>query len=179
MKIFFNNCGMIFFSILLVANMAEAKDPTCAGKLERDLTRAALACALIPGVGWYLGLCFAPDFAITKKRINLLRAATSIASGELIDDKAQKLADKYYRHLVKKYPQTELGKEEVINVLHQFNINGYKMGACFQTQFLGNYLFPEGKMSNYIEEQKKFLASEAIRNEKNAHEEIRYFDEGI
>lgn len=179
MKIILNNCLAIFFLVIFVSHLAHAKDPTCAGKLERDLFKAGLACTLIPGFGWYFGLLLAPDFIMAKKKINLLRAATSVVTEEMANFKTQERITKFYRRLVKYYPYTELSREEVASVIHQFNTNSYQMGLCSNTGSLMSYLFPDGKISGYIEEQQKFFDSQIIRNAKNSGEGVRYYHDDL
>jgi hypothetical protein len=124
------------------------------------------------------------------KQIKLLRAATLASTGDSgASPKTQKRINKFYNRLEKLYPEMELGKDEVIDGLHQFNLHSREMGQCLNVP-LESHLFPDKPLKHYLSAQQNYLDEQIaqneklanakiIRKEKNAHEEICYFEDDI
>jgi len=188
MRIYFTKyCYILFLAMLTLTGIAQAKDNSCAGKMERAMNKAIIATSLIPVFGWYVGLLAIPEFLMAKQKIKILQAASA---GEMRNGSDEKVLAKFYNRLVKYYPKMEYGKDEVIDILHQFNVHSWKSGKCQTITILENGLFPENKATAYLNFQQGYLAKKEaekatlsraaqIREEKNGHDDIRYFDKEL
>jgi len=156
----------LMFSVLLFAHVALAKDRTCAQAKRGFFAWQAAALAVLPVAGWGVGLAFLPMGLRWLRDAARLEAATTIANGVFEDNeinKANRIIDRFYQKLIKKYPTSVLGRGEVIDVLHRYNINSVRNGKCNLQDSLYYTLFPENRVSEYL----KFDANwENDRNEK-------------
>lgn len=172
MKKYFPPCFFVLCAFFTTST-AQAKARTCAQKMRQYRIEAIAVSAGVPVSGWLLGAMCGPGLVKQYHDILRLEAATiltnKIYNPEIIT-KAHLIIDNYYQKLKRTYPAMTLAKEEVIDVLHRYNINSPKYGRC--DVVLGNRLitnlFPNKKTDEYLK------IDAAWHAKKNA-QEIRYY----
>jgi hypothetical protein len=138
-------------------------------------------------IGWGIGSAIFPPLWPTAimlvfwaKDAKRLKSASIIANG-LYPAKtlaqAHKVIDRYYGSLTRDFPDLMLGKDEVIKVLHRFNMNSVSNRQCqkaWDFMSVASVLFPDDNTAHYlaIEKKQKARANKAdnaqkIRNQKN------------
>jgi hypothetical protein len=93
-------------------------------------------------------------------------------------DKAHRRIEAFYQKLIQKYPDITLSNNEVIDVLHRYNVNSVKNRTCMEyAGSLITNLFPDKNVQAHL----AFLTSQEhaakVRAEKNSADGIRYFGE--
>jgi len=137
---------------------------------------------IIPVIGWSIGIITMSEYQKKAFDADALDAASILSDrnvGAGMIANANLIIDKFYHSLEKKYPRMKLGRNEVIDVLNNLNINGVKNGHCpFVTSYydrLATLFFPDEKAQSYLEISAKYLQKEQdvieaqiIRDEKNS-----------
>ncbi len=168
----------IIIAFVLITTSASAQaTTTCAEMLRRQFNITVALSIGIPVIGWVAGIINASGLSEKQQDIKHLEAATNITRNLRPKNEtaaAWAMIDKFYNILLKMYPTMTLGKEEVVFVLHKFNINSVDNGRC--TQPLINSLFPDENASSYIIHDRKWLAEteQRLRDERGAKERNAY-----
>jgi len=166
-------CIVVVLYFLGLASSIDAS--TCAQKLRWEGKWLAGAIAggtlLIPIYG--VGITFMAKTIsrriLVKKNISQLEAATIIVGGgpqTKLDD-AYKVINKLYDELIKMYPTMEMGKQQVVDWLHQLNLSD-KEPACTTlcTETLTDAFFPESRINKYLKSLELLRTKEAAKTKK-------------
>ena len=154
----------------------------CSSKIRFYIKVDVGFCSAVPLVGWFIGITQISEYQKKAFDADALDAASILSDqnvGAGMIANANLIIDKFYHSLEKKYPRMKLGRNEVIDVLNNLNINGVKNGHCpFLTSYydrLAILFFPDEKAQSYLESSAKYLQKEQdvieaqiIRNEKNS-----------
>ncbi len=160
---------------------------TCVGKLRIEgkwlALRATAGTLLFPLYGFGVNLMAksVKNRGLVVKNSARLEAATTIknAKPSRKTEKAHKVMEEFYLELVELYPETRIGKAEVVDWLHRLNLGGEEPAcARLYREPLAVAFFPEHKMNHYLstlaarsasvaDSKKELQEAARIRDEKN------------
>lgn len=182
----------LIFSTILVGSMLfvhQVHAQFCSSKIRDRILIDKCICFAVPGIGWSFAIIDMPDYKKKAFDAAYLDAATNLmdrSMGANIIADSNRIIDKFYSKLEKKYPYMMLGRDEVIKVLNNLNLNGVKNGYCplgiYAPSRLANLFFPDAKAHSYLENAAKMsqkeqdaIEAKRIRDEKNKPTENLYY----
>ncbi|HXW53072.1 MAG TPA: hypothetical protein VEL47_03080 [Myxococcota bacterium] len=164
--------------VLLITNFAFAGGKrTCADILRHNYNISVGLSIGVPVVGWMIGILNAADLVEKHQDLGRLEAATNITRGlrsrsELAE--AHEVIERFYQTLGFKYPDMKLSEEELIFLLHRYNVNSVALRRCGES--LIKSLFPDDKVSEYMKQEKCWLTERQLQlqQKQTAKEKTEY-----
>jgi hypothetical protein len=166
----------LVFSFMHTATI-HAEVRTCAKKLKSTHAKYLTLFIMVPIGGWALGPALSSRLNEIWRDALYLDAATTIVQANATKRemaRANRVIDKFYEHLIWRYQDMTMGRDEVVKVLYRFNINTANNHFCddvaniWSNPGLENTLFPDHKAASYLQSEEIGFKARESRNNKNS-----------